>query len=146
MGHSCLEWGAQTPANRLSVAAVSIQGSPESQHLRARHRVVGYLQGVWRGSDMTQLFGMKGSGLHSVPIAMVIVVLAVGLCFVQVTATGTHHDGMSPDLCAGFFLGSFFVALLYLVQVVALPLEPVPVTLVAAPRSLDPPPKHSPLS
>ena len=95
---------------------------------------------------MTELFRMKGSGLHSVPIAMVIVVLAVGLCFFQVTATGTHHDGMSPDLCSGFFLGSFFVALLYLIQVVGLPAEPVPVMLAAAPRSLDPPPKHPPLS
>ena len=59
---------------------------------------------------------------------------------------GTHPDGMSPDLCVGFFLRSFFVTLLYLVQVVGLPAEPVPVMLAAAPRSLDPPPKHAPLS
>jgi len=53
---------------------------------------------------------------------------------------------MSPYLCVGFFLRSFFVTLLYLVQVVGLPAEPVPVMLAAAPRSLDPPPKHAPLS
>jgi len=45
---------------------------------------------------------------------------------------------MSPDLCVGFFLRSFFVTLLYLVQVVGLPAAPVPVMLAAAPRSLDP--------
>jgi hypothetical protein len=95
---------------------------------------------------MTQLIRMKGSGWSSVPIVMVIMMLAVGLCFVQVTGTGTHHDGMSPDFCAGFFLGSFFVTPLYFVQVIGLPAEPAPMILAAASRSLDPPPKHAPLS
>jgi len=83
---------------------------------------------------------------RSVPIAMVLVALALSLCLFQVTSTGAHHAGMSPDVCSGFFLVSFFVTLLCFAAVGALPTEPLslfrPVTL----HLLDPPPKFATVS
>ncbi|MDP2623232.1 MAG: hypothetical protein Q8Q29_05500 [Actinomycetota bacterium] len=83
---------------------------------------------------------------RSLPIAMVLVALALSLCLFQVASTGTHHAGMSPDVCSGFFLVSFFVILPYFTNVGALPAEPLslfrPVTL----HLLDPPPKFATVS
>src|SRR3990172_8776201 len=60
-----------------------------------------------RRSSMTSWAG------RSLPIAMVLVALALSLCLFQVASTGTHHAGMSPDVCSGFFLVSFLVILPY---------------------------------
>ena len=77
---------------------------------------------------------------------MVLVALALSLCLFQVASTGAHHAGMSPDVCSGFFLVSFFVTLPYVAQVGALAAEPLslfrPVTL----HLLDPPPKFATVS
>lgn len=83
---------------------------------------------------------------RSLLIAMVLVALTLSLCLFQVASTGTHHGGMSPDVCSGFFLVSFFVALPYFAGVGAVPPEPLalcrPVTL----HLLDPPPKFAAVS
>jgi len=80
---------------------------------------------------------------RSVPIVMVLVAVALSLCLVHVASTGAHHAGMSPDMCSGFFLVSFFVILPYVAELGALPAEPLslfrPVTL----HLLDAPPKFA---
>lgn len=84
---------------------------------------------------------------RSVLIAMLVVVaLAVGLCLFQVASTGTHHDGMSPEFCAGFLLVSFLVILLSLTEVGWLPAEPVSVIQAVSLHLLDPPPKFASLA
>jgi len=77
---------------------------------------------------------------------MVLVAVVLSLCLFQVATTGIHHAGMSPDVCSGFFLVSFFVTLLYVAEAGVLPAEPLslfrPVTL----HRLDPPPKFATVS
>ena len=95
---------------------------------------------------MTRRSSMTSWAGRSVPIAMVLVALALSLCLFQVASTGAHHAGMSPDVCSGFFLVSFFVILPYFAKAGALPAEPLslfcPVTL----HLLDPPPKFATVS
>ena len=95
---------------------------------------------------MSRRPSMTSWARRSLPIAMVLIALALSLCLFQVVSTGTHHAGMSPDVCSGFFLVSFFVTLLYFANVGALPAEPLalfrPVTL----HLLDPPPKFATVS
>lgn len=96
---------------------------------------------------MTRRSLMTSWARRSVLIAMMVVMaLAVGLCLFQVTSTGTHHDGMSPEFCAGFLLVSFFVILLYLMEVGWLPAEPVSVIQAVSLHLLDPPPKFASLA
>jgi len=77
---------------------------------------------------------------------MVLVALAQSLCLFQVASTGTHHAGMSLDVCSGFFLVSFLVTLPYFAGAGALPVEPLSVLRPVTFRLLDPPPKVATVS
>ena len=92
---------------------------------------------------MTRRSSMPSWARRSLPIAMILVALALSLCLFQVASTGTHHAGMSPDVCAGFFLVSFSVTLPYFAESAALPAGPLSPPRVAAFRPLDPPPKFA---
>jgi hypothetical protein len=96
--------------------------------------------------NMTQRSSTTSWARRSLPIALVVIALAVGCCLFQVTTTGAHHDGMSVDLCAGFFLVSFFVTLLYLAEVSTLPVEPLSAIRAVCLHLLDPPPKQGSLA
>src|SRR3989304_4550870 len=78
-----------------------------------------------RELDMTRRSSMRSWARRSVPIAMVLVALAQSLCLFQVASTGTHHAGMSPDVCPGFFFVSFLVILPYFAKAGGLPAEPL---------------------
>ena len=79
-------------------------------------------------------------------LGLVLLLVAVGLGLFHGAMAGTHHDDMSPDLCAGVFLVSFFVTLLYLAEVGVLPAEPGRIVHPVLTHLLDPPPKLASLA
>ena len=82
----------------------------------------------------------------SMTLGLVLLLVAVGLCLFHGAMAGTHHDEMSPDICAGLFLMSFAVTLLYLAEVGALSADRVRIVYAVSPHLLDPPPKLASLA
>jgi hypothetical protein len=78
--------------------------------------------------------------------AMVLVIIAVGLCLFHGDEHGTADCGASFDLCLGLAINSVAVVVLAFVSMHDLPVDPPSLVHAVPLRRLDPPPKSLSLS